>query len=120
MTMPIQKRILSAERVRRTPPGFSWVDHRLVRQRYLMRAPAQAWALYLLLVTVGDENGLSYYSDGSVGRLLSLKEEEVAAARRQLIAAGMITYEEPLYQVLALGDAEPVGAPDRDRKGKRP
>ena len=38
----------------------------------------------------------------------------------QLIAAGMITYEEPLYQVLALGDAEPVGAPDRDRKGKRP
>jgi len=38
------------------------------------------------------------------GPLLSLKEEEVAAAARQLIAAGMITYEEPLYQVLALGD----------------
>jgi hypothetical protein len=104
--MLIQKRILCAERVRRTPSSFSWVDHRLVRQRYLLRAPAPAWALYLVLVTVGDENGLSYYSDASVGRLLSLSEGEVAAARRQLIAAGMITYEAPLYQVLALDSEE--------------
>ena len=81
--MLIQKRILCAERVRRTPPSFSWVDHRLVRQRYLMRAPAEAWALYLVLVTAGDEHGLSYYSDVSVGRLLALRADEVAAARRQ-------------------------------------
>ena len=55
------KTILCAERVRRTPPSFSWVDHRLVRQRYLMRAPAQAWALYLVLVTAGDEHPLSNF-----------------------------------------------------------
>ena len=59
--MYLQKRILCAERVRRTPPSFSWVDHRLVRQRYLMRAPAQAWALYLVLVTAGDEHPLSNF-----------------------------------------------------------
>lgn len=78
--MLIQKRILSADRMRRTPPSFSWVDHRLLRQRYLMRAPAKAWALYLVLVAAGDEHGLSYYSDVSVGRLLALRADEVAAA----------------------------------------
>ncbi len=100
--MIIQKRILCAERVRRTPPSFSWVDHRLVRQRYLLRAPAEAWALYLVLITAGDEHGLSYYSDGSLGRLLAMGAAEVAAARGQLLSAGVIAYEEPLYQVLAL------------------
>ena len=86
-----------------------------------MRAPAQAWALYLVLVTAGDEHGLSYYSDATVGRLLSWREDAVATARRQLLAAGVIAYEEPLYQVLAL-EGEPVradaGAPAL--KGGRP
>lgn len=120
--MLIQKRILCAERVRRTPPSFSWVDHRLVRQRYLMRAPAEAWALYLVLVTAGDEHGLSYYSDVAVGRLLALRADEVSAARRQLLAAGVIAYEDPLYQVLSL-DGELAAAAEpgaRAEKGARP
>ena len=44
--MLIQKRILCAERVRRVPVSFSYVDHRLVRGGYLKRADAKAWALY--------------------------------------------------------------------------
>ena len=100
--MKIEKRILCAERLRRTPPSFSWVDHRLVREGYLRRAEAKAWALYLVLVTVGDEHGLSYYSDQSLSRLLSLGVEELAALRRQLVLAELIAYEAPLYQVLAL------------------
>ena len=98
----IEKRILCPERVRRVPPHFSWVDHRLVRDHHLRRADAKAWALYLVLVSVGDEHGLSYYSDGSLGRLLSLSAEEVGAARRQLVMASLIAHEAPLYQVLAL------------------
>lgn len=100
--MLIAKRILQAERLRRVPAHFSWIDHRLVRGDYLRRADAKAWALYLVLVTVGDEHGLSYYGDGTLGRLLSLSVDEVVAARRQLEAAGVIAYENPLYQVLAL------------------
>lgn len=98
----IEKRILCQERVRRVPPHFSWVDHRLVRDHHLRRADAKAWALYLVLVTVGDEHGLSYYSDASLGRLLSLGSDEVRAAREQLVAAALIAHEAPLYQVLAL------------------
>ena len=98
----IEKRILCQERVRRVPPQFSWVDHRLVRDHHLRRADAKAWALYLVLVTVGDEHGLSYYSDASLGRLLSLTTHEVGAARQQLVAAALIAHAEPLYQVLEL------------------
>lgn len=100
--MKIEKRILCAQRLRRTPESFSWVDHRLVRDGYLQRASAPAWALYLVLVSVGDEHGLSYYSERSLARLLSLSEPEIVAARRTLVAAGLIAFEAPLYQVLAL------------------
>lgn len=102
----MEKHLITTDRVRRVPRQFSWVDHRLVRGNYLMKATAPAWALYLVLVTVGDEHGLSYYADRTLARLLSLHEESVAEARRQLISAGVIAYEPPLYQVLGL---EPHG-----------
>lgn len=101
----IQKRILNTERLRRVPPSFGYVDHRLVRNGYVKRADARAWALYLVLVTVGDEYGLSYYSDRALGDLLGVAATEIAAARQRLVAAGVIAYEEPLYQVLALEEA---------------
>lgn len=101
----MQKQLIDHERVRHTPPQFSWVDHRLVRGNYLLRASAPAWALYLVLVTVGDEHGLSYYAPRTLARLLSLSEDGVAEARRQLVAAGVLAYAEPLYQVLGLASA---------------
>ena len=33
--MLIAKRILQAERLRRVPPHFSWIDHRLVRADFM-------------------------------------------------------------------------------------
>ena len=98
----MEKHIITTDRVRRVPRQFSWVDHRLVRGNYLVKASAPAWALYLVLVTVGDEHGVSYYADRTLARLLSLHEESIAEARRQLIQAGVIAYEPPLYQVLGL------------------
>lgn len=92
-------------RRRQVPRSFSWVDHRLVRGNFLMRASAPAWGLYLVLVTVGDEQGLSYYAERTLARLLSLSEEGVAEARRQLLQAGVIAYAAPLYQVLGLDAA---------------
>jgi hypothetical protein len=98
----MQKHLIATDRVRRVPRSFSWVDHRLVRGNHLMKATAPAWGLYLVLVAVGDEQGLSYYADRTLARLLSLPEESLAEARRQLIAAGAIAYQAPLYQVLGL------------------
>ena len=100
--MKIEKRILNIQRLRRMPEGFGWIDHRLVREGHLQRADANAWALYLILVTVGDEHGLSYYSESSLARLLGLNGEAIRAARGRLILADLIAYEEPLYQLLGL------------------
>lgn len=106
----MQKRLLVPSRVRRIPGQFSWIDQRLVRDHHIERADCTALGLYLFLLTVADARGLSYYADGSVARMLSLRPEQVAAAREGLLRAGLIAYEAPLYQVLAL-DPTPPAAP---------
>ena len=96
------KRVLCPERMRTIPPQFSWVDHRLVREPYLDRCDPPAAALYLFLVTVADAQGLSYYSDAALGRRLSIGLARLSQARGDLICVGLIAYQRPLYQVLAL------------------
>jgi hypothetical protein len=93
------------------------VDHRLVRQEYLPRADHRTWALYLFLVTVADVQGLSYYSDASLGRHLHLDTVQLSAARRQLIDLDLIAYRKPLYQVLSLPEAAPL-ADNSPRSGQ--
>jgi hypothetical protein len=92
------------------PQQFSWIDHRLVRDRHIGRCSPYGLALYLFLVTVADGHGLSYYSDQTISRLLPLDVAALASARQELIAAGLIAYQRPLYQVLAL-DAPTPGSP---------
>jgi hypothetical protein len=103
----IVKRLLRPERVRRTPPQFSWVDHRLVRDHHLERCGPEALALYLFLVIVGDAEGLSYYSEASIARSLSMDAATVRSARAELIQADLLAYRHPLYQVLSI-DPLPV------------
>ena len=103
------KRILCAQRLRRIPARFSWIDQRFVFDGHLERCDAGAAALYLLLVTVADAQGLSYWGDARVARLLHMPVERLARSREELIAEGLLAYERPLYQVLAL-DA-PMAAP---------
>jgi len=104
------KKLLRPERQRKIPPHFSWVDHRLIRQHRLRDCDHCAWALYLFLVSVGDAQGLSYYSDASLARALKVDLPELSAARRQLIGADLIAYQKPLYQVLDLAEAPKASA----------
>jgi hypothetical protein len=113
----MQKRLLVPSRVRRVPRQFSWVDQRLVRDHHIEHCDPSALALYLFLVTVADARGLSYYADGSIGRVLSLSPERLAAARKALIRVGLIAYEPPLYQVLEL---EPPSVPTAPAKACSP
>lgn len=106
----IEKRVLSWQRMRSVPKQFSWIDQRLVRDKHIQRCQCPALGLYLLLVTVGDAKGLSYYSDEKAAKLLSLSKDELAQARGQLVRAGLIAHEHPLYQVLALPPGERDGA----------
>jgi hypothetical protein len=111
------KRVIDPERVRKVPAQFSWVDQRLVRERHIERCDAYAAALYLFLVTVADAQGLSYYSDASLTRRLLMDAARLSQARSILERAGLIAYQKPLYQVLALDApfAGPAGAPEGAR-----
>lgn len=100
--MNTNKQIICPTRVRRIPDQFSWVDQRLVREHYMEQCTTQALALYLFYVTVGDAQGLSYYSDARIARTISLYEMEIDTARRILHEAGLIAYRRPLVQVLEL------------------
>jgi len=108
--MAVFKRVPRPDRLRRVPPQFSWVDHRLVREGHISRCSANALALYLFLVTVADGQGLSYYSDATLCRLLPLDAAALCRARQELIANQLIAWRRPLYQVLALAAAAPSHA----------
>ena len=101
----MQKKILRPDRLRQVPAQFSWLDQRLVRENFLRHGGPTVWALYLVLVIVADVQGLSYYSDATLSRLLQLDLLQLAQARGQLIAAELVAYQKPLYQVLALPPA---------------
>ena len=105
----MHKRPLAFHKLRKVPKQFSWVAQRLVRERYIDQLSPQACALYLFLVTVADAQGLSYYADLSLCQRLSLTSAELHQARQALITRGLVAYQRPLYQVLAL-DAAPIEA----------
>lgn len=115
--MESRKRLPCPERLRRVPPQFSWIDHRLVREERLAGHSHAAWALYLFLVTVADAQGVSYYSDRSLRRRLDMSEELLRSTRSALVQAGLIAYAAPWYQVLSL-DRLPNGGARGNSSGE--
>ncbi len=99
----MHKRPLCRTQLRRVPKQFSWVDQRLVRERYIDQLSHEACALYLFLVTVADAQGLSYYAEQTLCQRLSMSEVQLGQARQALITHHLLAYRRPLYQVLALG-----------------
>ena len=97
--------------LRQIPPQFSWIDHRLVRDGHFESCSCEAMALYLFLLTVADQKGLSYYSQLSLMKQLNLGILKFTQARSELTKAHLIAYNHPLYQVLSLSPSvksEPV------------
>jgi len=92
------------DRIRSLPQQFSWIDQRLVRDRYIEGLSHQASALYLFLVTVADCQGLSYYSDPGLGVRLGMNETTLADARNCLQRAGLIAYRRPSPRCLPWRD----------------
>lgn len=98
----VHKHLILPSKLRKLPRQFSWIDQRLVRDRHIDHLSHPACALYLFLLTVADAQGLSYYSDLSLGRRLSMSHNVLHKARQELVQHGLVAYQQPLYQVLAL------------------
>ncbi len=106
----IVKSTILKQRVRKVPKSFSWVDHRLVRDRHIELCTHSQAALYLFLVCVADDKGLSYYGDPSIMKNLDMDQQALDQARSGLIKNSLIAWQKPVYQVLSL---EPVQQSNR-------
>jgi hypothetical protein len=98
----IVKSPILKQRIRKIPNSFSWVDHRLVRQNYIEACTHEQSALYLFLVCVSDDKGLSYYADKSIMKKLGMDMQTLKKARSGLIKNNLIAWQQPIYQVLSL------------------
>jgi len=58
--------------------------------------------LYLFLVCVSDDKGLSYYADKSIMKKLDMDMQALKEARSGLIKNSLIAWQQPIYQVLSL------------------
>jgi hypothetical protein len=99
---PITKALIRRDRIRCINGGFGWIDHRLVRDRYLDRCPPTALAVYLFLLTVGDADGISYWGDAAICERMTIGKAELKHARNTLIEVDLLAYEKPIYQILSL------------------
>jgi uncharacterized protein GlcG (DUF336 family) len=71
--MIVKKIPIDPGRVRGIPPdGFSWIDRRFVRDGCIHRLPPEAILLYFFLAAVSDAQGLSFYADPTIGKILKL------------------------------------------------
>jgi hypothetical protein len=59
-------------------------------------------ALYLFLVCVADDKGLSYYGDPALMAKLHMDQGSLDRARSGLIKNDLIAWQQPIYQVLGL------------------
>ncbi len=113
-----RKALICPQRLRQLPRSYSRVDHRLVQDGYIRGCTPKALALYLFLITVGDHQGVSYYSDYAIGRHLGFDSMPLTQARDELIRAHLIAYERPLYQVLELRAAPQPDSPEKEEHPK--
>ena len=123
----VEKRPIVPARIRTIPEGFSWVDRRFVRDGLIAPLSRDEIALYFFLAAVADREGLSYYGDATLGALLKLSPSELEGARRGLVAADLVAFVRPLYQVLSIArpagrDGRPSGVGEilRDLMERRP
>ena len=102
----IQKRVIDSSRIRKIPKeGFSWVDRRFIRHGFSDHLNGPELLLYFFLCSVSDHQGLSFYSNRRICRILKFREATLENARHGLIRSDLIRYAAPLYQVLSLPES---------------
>jgi len=77
----------------------------LISDGHIERFSHGAGILYLFLVCVGDDKGVSYYGDQTLMKKLSMEPDTFENARSDLVRMGLLAWQKPFYQVLCL---EPV------------
>ena len=99
----IERAPIVPERVRRIDgQGFCFIHHRFLREGFFSALSADELLLYLLLVLVGDRNGVSFYHQESLCSLLEMPMHRYLEARNGLIDADLVAFDGRRFQVLSL------------------
>ena len=98
----INKIILCHERVRKITGSFAFIEHRFLRDGFLVSLSQHEMLLYFFLVLVADRYGLSFYSYDKICSLLRITVEDYLEARNQLMEKDLIAFNGQLFQVLSL------------------
>ena len=97
-----RKRPIYPDRIRKITGSFSWIDHHFLHGGFLRALSRDELLLYYFLVTVGDKNGISFYSYDKICDLLKMELDGYIHARDGLIRRQMLAFENGVFQVLPL------------------
>ena len=108
---------LVPERVRKTGnQGFSFIPNRFLRDGFFAALKPDELVLYLLLILVGNRQGMSYYYYDSLCQILGWHVERYLSARNALIKKGLIAFDGTQIQVLELPEHVPKSKPMRTQE----
>lgn len=93
---------LEPRRIRYPTGAYGWVELRMVTEGHLQALDPCCALVYLFLCTVGNREGISFWSRSRMARTLNLSLEAVDAAVRTLAAADLIAATERIVQVLPI------------------
>jgi hypothetical protein len=116
--MANNKQIIDHKRVRKIDGSFSWINHRFITGGFLEDLSTYEILLYFFLVAVSDRDGISFYYDDRICRILKIDLASLAEARKGLIQRSLLAYKYPVYQVLAL-PSKPVSAPSAEELAEK-
>jgi hypothetical protein len=103
----VEKRILYQERVRKIAGSFAFIEHRFLRDGFLVALGHHELILYVFLVLAADRHGVSFYGYDRICSFLGLSVEEYIEARNQLIDKDLVAFDGALFQVLSLPERPP-------------
>lgn len=94
--------LLEPRRVRHPAGPYGWTDLRAVTDGHLERIGRDAALVYLFLCTVGDRQGISFWSHSKMSRILGLSIEVIETALERIAAAELVAVKDRVVQVLPI------------------
>jgi hypothetical protein len=98
----MRPRPLRGDRLRTLERPFGWIPFRILTSGRLEQLGRGAKLLYFFLCLVADRDGVSFYGDVRLGRLLGLSWLELEAAREELCRHDLLAFDGRVYQLLSL------------------
>jgi hypothetical protein len=101
----IDKKPLVPERIRGIGGSFAFIEHRFLRDGFVLHLSHHELLVYFFLVLACDRQGMSYYSYEKICSQLKLLLDDYIHARDCLIHKDLIAFDGRLFQVLSLPQA---------------